>query len=87
MLPSILRVLASYLLLLLSCFIVSFSSNLPLTTKYIKLGVDLVYKYRGALYSALQHPNALFYPYPPSKKSSIYSYHVEVGVFANRAIF
>ena len=36
--------------------IYSFSSILTLTTKYIKLGVKLVYKHRGRLYSALLHP-------------------------------
>ena len=52
------------LIVVVVMFIVSFSSNLPLTTKYIKLGVDLVYKARGCLYSALYNPNA-FFIYPP----------------------
>ena len=48
------------LIVVVVMFIVSFSSNLPLTTKYIKLGVDLVYKYGGCLYSALYNQNAFF---------------------------
>ena len=41
------------LIVVVVMFIVSFSSNLPLTTKYIKLGVDLVYKERGSLYTLI----------------------------------
>ena len=46
----------------------SFPPILPLATKYIKVGVDLVYKARGCLYTALYHPVAFYRTLPPSKK-------------------
>ena len=68
-------------------FMFSFPPILPLATKYIKVGVDLVYKARGCLYSALYHPVAFYRTLPPSKKYRDINSYVEVGVFANRAIF
>ena len=50
----------------------SFPPILPLATKYIKLGVDLVYKARGCLYIALYNPNAIFEMPPTPRLKKIY---------------